>query len=89
MSKYMVGRGWTMMRSRLDLLAPALVLLGIFSLADRLPFTFFTAGSFTSAGTYCGFEKLLAFTISPDFWQVLGNTAYFPLQTVIPSLVLL
>jgi len=46
-------------------LAPALVLLGIFLLADRLPFTSFTAGSFTSAGTYWVGWKLLAFTTQP------------------------
>lgn len=72
-------------------LAPALILLGIFLLGPiaYLFYLSFTAGSFTSAGTYwVGLKNYWRLLLNPDFWQVLGNTAYFTLATVIPSLII-
>ncbi|HEY9641323.1 MAG TPA: sugar ABC transporter permease [Coleofasciculaceae cyanobacterium] len=72
------------------LLAPALILLGVFVFYPiaYLVYLSFTAGSFTRAGLHwigwINYRRLLA---DPDFWQVLGNTAYFTIATVIPSLV--
>lgn len=73
------------------LLAPALILLGIFVLYPiaYLCYLSFTAGSFTRAGTHwVGLRNYLRLLADPDFWQVLGNTAYFTIATVIPSLVI-
>jgi len=72
-------------------LAPATVLLGLFVLwpIAYLFYLSFTAGSFTLAGTHwIGLRNYWRLLISPDFWQVLGNTAYFTMATVIPSLVI-
>ena len=72
-------------------LAPALVLLGIFLLGPiaYLFYLSFTAGSFTLAGTHwAGLRNYWRLVLNPDFWQVLGNTAYFTVATVIPSLVI-
>jgi multiple sugar transport system permease protein len=72
-------------------LTPALVLLGLFVLYPiaYLLFLSFTAGSFTRAGIrWVGLSNYWRLLISPDFWQVLGNTAYFTVATVIPSLVI-
>lgn len=72
-------------------LAPALLLLGLFVLYPiaYLFYLSFTAGSFTRAGVHWiglrNYQRLLA---DPDFWQVVGNTLYFTIATVIPSLVL-
>lgn len=73
------------------LLAPALILLSIFVLYPiaNLIYLSFTAGSFTRAGTHwVGVRNYWRLLLSPDFWQVLGNTAYFTLATVIPSLII-
>lgn len=49
----------------------------------------FTAGSFTSQGTYLvGLKNYWRLLFNSDFWQVLGNTVYFTVATVIPSLVI-
>jgi multiple sugar transport system permease protein len=72
-------------------LAPALIVLGIFLFwpIAYLFYLSFTTGSFTSAGAYwVGLRNYLRLLLSPDFWQVLGNMAYFTLATVIPSLVI-
>jgi len=72
-------------------LAPAAVLLGLFVLWPivYLFYLSFTAGNFTLAGTHwIGLRNYWRLLISPDFWQVLGNTAYFTTATVIPSLVI-
>ncbi|MGG6294435.1 carbohydrate ABC transporter permease [Leptolyngbya sp. AN02str] len=72
-------------------LAPALVLLGIFVLypIGYLFYLSFTQGSFTRGGTYwVGLRNYYRLLLNPDFRQVLGNTAYFTLATVIPSIVL-
>lgn len=72
-------------------LAPATVLLGLFVLwpIAYLFYLSFTAGNFTLAGTHwIGLRNYWRLLLSPDFWQVLGNTVYFTVATVIPSLVL-
>ncbi len=72
-------------------LAPALILLGLFIIYPivYLFFLSFTAGSFTSRGTYwVGLRNYLRLALNPDFWQVIGNTLYFTIATVIPSLVI-
>lgn len=47
----------------------------------------FTTGSFTRAGIqWVGLRNYWRLLLSPDFWQVLGNTGYFMLGTVVPSL---
>jgi len=72
-------------------LAPALLLLGIFLLwpIAYLFYLSFTAGSFTAEGTYwIGLINYRRLLLSADFWQVLGNTAYFTIATIIPSLVI-
>ncbi|MBV9390201.1 MAG: sugar ABC transporter permease [Chroococcidiopsidaceae cyanobacterium CP_BM_ER_R8_30] len=72
-------------------LVPALLLLGIFLLwpIAYLFYLSFTAGSFTLTGTHwiglINYKRLL---LTADFWQVLGNTTYFTIATVIPSLVI-
>jgi len=72
-------------------LTPALLMLGIFLLFPiaYLFYLSFTAGSFTAAGVrWVGFNNYLRLLLNPDFWQVLSNTAYFTIATVIPSLVI-
>ncbi|USR90327.1 sugar ABC transporter permease [Phormidium yuhuli AB48] len=72
-------------------LAPALLLLSIFVLGPigYLIYLSFTTGSFTQSGTqwvgWSNYERAIA---SPEFWQVLGNTLYFSLGTIIPSIIL-
>ncbi len=72
-------------------LTPALILIGIFVLypiAD-LFYLSFTTGSFSRAGVrWIGLRNYWRLLISPDFWQVLGNTVYFTIATVIPSLII-
>lgn len=72
-------------------LAPALLLLGVFLLwpIAYLFYLSFTTGSFTAAGVrWAGLRNYWRLILSPDFWQVLGNTAYFTIATVLPSLVI-
>jgi multiple sugar transport system permease protein len=72
-------------------LAPALILLGVFLLwpIAYLFYLSFTTGSFTAEGvTWAGLRNYLRLVLNPDFWQVLGNTLYFTVATVIPSLVI-
>ena len=72
-------------------LAPGLLLLGIFLLwpIAYLFYLSFTAGSFTSAGVqWIGLKNYWRLLLNPDFWQIIGNTAYFTIATVIPSLVI-
>ena len=72
-------------------LTPAVIFLGIFILGPiaYLFFLSFTAGNFTSTGAYwVGLKNYLRLLLNPDFWQVLGNTFYFTVATVIPSLVI-
>lgn len=73
------------------LLAPALVMLGIFLLWP-IVYLFYlsvTTGSFTSAGVrWVGLRNYWRLLFNPDFWQVLGNTIYFTTATVIPSIII-
>lgn len=72
-------------------LAPGLLLLGIFLLwpIAYLFYLSFTTGSFTSTGVqWIGLKNYWRLLLNPDFWQVIGNTAYFTIATVIPSLVI-
>jgi multiple sugar transport system permease protein len=72
-------------------LAPALILLGIFLLwpIAYLFYLSFTTGSFTAEGVrWAGLINYIRLIINPDFRQVLGNTLYFTIATVIPSLVI-
>jgi multiple sugar transport system permease protein len=71
------------------LLAPALLLIGAFVL---WPIVYliglsFTTGSFTRAGLqWVGLRNYLRLAVDADFWQVIGNTLYFTVATVLPSL---
>ena len=72
-------------------LSPALILLGVFVLYPivYLGYLSFTTGSFTRAGVHwVGLKNYWRLLISPDFWQVLGNTTYFTIATVIPSVLI-
>lgn len=72
-------------------LAPALVLLSLFLLYPivYLIYLSFTQGSFTRAGVHwIGLRNYTRLLISADFWQVILNTGYFTLATLIPSLVI-
>lgn len=72
-------------------LSPALLLLGIFvfwPIIDLL-YLSFTTDNFTQAGTrWVGLWNYRRLVTNPDFWQVLGNTVYYTVATVIPSLVI-
>ncbi len=72
-------------------LAPALILMLIFILwpIAYLGYLSFTTGSFTITGVrWVGLKNYWRLLVSPDFWQVLANTIYFTLATVLPSLVI-
>jgi multiple sugar transport system permease protein len=71
-------------------LLPALILLGLFVVypIGYLVGLSFTQGSFTRGGVHgVGLRNYLRLLVSPDFWQVLGNTVYFAIGTLVPSLV--
>ncbi len=72
-------------------LAPALILLGIFLFYPivYLLYLSFTTGSFTVSGIeWVGVRNYLRLFTDADFWQVIGNTAYFTIATVIPAIVI-
>jgi multiple sugar transport system permease protein len=72
-------------------LTPALILLGLFIIwpIAYLFYLSFTAGSFTSTGTYLvGFKNYWRLLLNSDFWQVIFNTIYFTLGSLVPSLVI-
>ncbi len=72
-------------------LTPALLFLGVFLLYPiaYLFYLSFTAGSFTSSGVkWIALRNYWRLLVTPDFWQVLVNTTYFTVATVIPSLVI-
>jgi multiple sugar transport system permease protein len=72
-------------------LAPALILLSIFLIGPiaYLIYLSFTTGSFTLTGVHwVGFRNYWRLVLNPDFWQVLGNTFYFTVATIIPSLII-
>ena len=72
-------------------LAPALILLGIFLFypIGYLLYLSFTADSFTVEGIrWIGLRNYLRLFSDADFWQVIGNTAYFAIATVIPTIII-
>lgn len=72
-------------------LAPALILLGTFVLWPLIYLVYLsvTGGHLTLAGVkWVGLANYVRLLQSPDFWQVLGNTIYFTVGTVIPSVVI-
>ncbi len=72
-------------------LAPALLLLGVFVFWPMLYLLFLsvTGGHLTLAGVrWVGLANYVRLFTSADFWQVLGNTLYFTLGTVLPSLAI-
>ncbi|MEL6496323.1 MAG: sugar ABC transporter permease [Cyanobacteria bacterium J06623_7] len=72
-------------------LAPALTILGLFLFYPivYLLWLSFTRGSFTVAGIeWVGARNYLRLFTDTDFWQVMGNTTYFTLATVIPAVII-
>ncbi len=72
-------------------LTPALLLLGIFLIfpIGYLGYLSFTGGSFTRSGVHwVGLNNYLRLLLNPDFWQVIFNTIYFTVGTVIPSIII-
>ncbi|MBD2104803.1 carbohydrate ABC transporter permease [Leptolyngbya sp. FACHB-261] len=72
-------------------LTPALLLLGAFVFWPMLYLLFLSvsAGHLGSSGVrWVSFANYWRLLTDPDFWQVLGNTLYFTVGTVLPSLVL-
>ncbi|WP_413173093.1 carbohydrate ABC transporter permease [Anabaena azotica] len=72
-------------------LTPALILLILFIIwpIAYLFYLSFTAGSFTSTGIYLvGFKNYWRLFLNADFWQVIFNTTYFTLGSLVPSLVI-
>ncbi|MBD2432241.1 MULTISPECIES: carbohydrate ABC transporter permease [Fischerella] len=72
-------------------LTPALILLSLFILwpIAYLFYLSFTSGMFTSGGIHwIGLKNYWRLLSNSDFWQVIFNTIYFTLATVIPSLVI-
>jgi multiple sugar transport system permease protein len=72
-------------------MAPALLLLGIFVLYPMLYLGYLsvTAGHLLLSGVrWVGLNNYIRLLLNPEFWQILGNTAYFTLATVIPSVIL-
>ncbi|AFZ35924.1 carbohydrate ABC transporter membrane protein 1, CUT1 family [Stanieria cyanosphaera PCC 7437] len=72
-------------------LAPALIILGIFLFYPILYLLYlsFTSGSFTVQGIeWIGLSNYFRLFTDADFWQVIGNTVYFTVATVIPTLLI-
>ena len=72
-------------------LTPALLMLGIFLFYPivYLLYLSFTTGSFTVTGIkWIGLRNYLRLFTDVDFWQVIGNTAYFTIATVIPTIAI-
>ena len=72
-------------------LTPALLILGIFLFYPivYLLYLSFTTGSFTVTGIeWVGLRNYRRLFTDADFWQVVGNTAYFTIATVIPTIII-
>ena len=72
-------------------LSPALTILGVFLFYPivYLLYLSFTTGSFTVTGIeWIGVRNYLRLFTDIDFWQVMGNTVYFTVATVIPTIVI-
>lgn len=70
---------------------PALLFLTIFLFYPiiYLLYLSFTSGSFTVEGTRAvGWRNYIRLITDADFWQVIGNTAYFTIATVIPTIAI-
>lgn len=70
-------------------LAPALVLLTIFLFAPivSLIYISFTNGSLVNS-QWIGFSNYKRLLIDPDFKQIIFNTFYFAIATIIPSIII-
>jgi multiple sugar transport system permease protein len=72
-------------------LTPALVFLGLFLFYPiiYLLYLSFTTGSFTVTGIeWVGGRNYLRLFTDADFWQVMANTLYFTVATVIPTIII-
>lgn len=72
-------------------LAPALILLGVFLFYPiaYLLYLSFTTGSFTVSGIqWVGGRNYWRLFTDADFWQVIGNTTYFTVATLIPTIII-
>ena len=72
-------------------LAPALIVLSIFLFYPiaYLLYLSFTTGSFTIEGIqWIGLRNYLRLFTDSDFWQVIGNTIYFTIATIIPTIII-
>ena len=72
-------------------LTPALIILGTFLFYPivYLLYLSFTRGSFTVTGIeWIGVKNYLRLFTDIDFWQVMGNTVYFTVATVIPTIII-
>ena len=72
-------------------LAPALIILGIFLFYPiaYLLYLSFTTGSFTVEGVrWVGWRNYWRLLSDRDFWQVMVNTIYFGVATVIPAIII-
>lgn len=72
-------------------LLPALLFLTIFVFLPILYLVYlsFTTGGFSQEGArWVGLHNYQQLLLSPDFWQVIGNTLYFTVATVLPTMVL-
>jgi multiple sugar transport system permease protein len=72
-------------------LAPALLLLGVFLIYPivYLIYLSFTDGSFTVAGVrWIGGRNYQRLLFDRDFWQIIFNTIYFTIATVIPTIII-
>ena len=72
-------------------IAPALLLLTIFLFypIGYLFYLSFTTGSFTVTGIQVvGWRNYMRLFTDVDFWQVIGNTAYFTVATVVPTILI-
>jgi len=70
-------------------LTPALTLLTIFLFLPILYLIYlsFTNGSLTSS-EWVGIANYRKILVDPDFLQVIGNTIYFAIATIIPSIII-
>jgi multiple sugar transport system permease protein len=72
-------------------LAPAIAIIGVFVLwpIAYLLYLSFTSGNFTRSGArWAGWLNYWRLLSTPDFWQVLRNTAIFTSATLLPSLII-
>ena len=70
-------------------LAPAMILLSIFLFLPILYLIYlsFTNGSLTSM-EWVGIANYQKILVDPDFLQVIGNTIYFAIATIVPSIII-